>query len=128
MTGNTAKKDFIKIGKDEVPSVRYIVGGGRDVNGVNNSKENGITKKIISYKVSSNQNKDMERYAEALVNDYGYYYVYSENDFSGPTGVDLQLVKKSVEDDYILYVRIDYDTGGYTITLTRGRGTLTILD
>lgn len=128
VTGNTSKKDYIKIGEDEVPMVKLIIGAERDISGVSTSTESGITKKVIKYNVTRYQNEEMQKYAQALIDDYGYYYVYDDNDFSGPTGVDLQLVKKSVETDYILYVRIDYDMSGYTITLTRGRGTLTIID
>lgn len=127
-TGNTAKQDFIKIGADDVPSVKLIIGEERKITSVSTTTENGVTKKIIKYKVSERQNREMQKYAETLISDYGYYYVYSDNDFSGTSGIDLQLVKASVEADHILYVRIDYDREGYTVMITRGRGTLTIIN
>ena len=127
VTGNTSKKDFIKIGKDEVPSVKYIIGEVRNVTGVNSSIENGVSKKVITYSVLENQREEMLKYAQALYDNYHFwYYETNEDDFSGSEGIDLRLAKESVEEDFIIIVRIDYDRSGYTITLTRVRGTLTV--
>ena len=129
VTGDTSKQDFIKIGKDEIQSVKYILGEERKVSGVSTTTENGITKKVIVYNVLYNQREDMLDYAQTLRDVYGFYFTDNtdETDFSGAEGVDLELVKESVEDDYLIILRIDYDSTGYTITLTRARGTLTVI-
>ena len=125
VTGNTASLDRIKIGKDEVPSVKFVLGEERSVSGVSTSIENGITKKEIKYSVSENQNEEMYTYAVALTSDYGYYRL-NDNDFTGMSGYDFQFAKESVEAGYLVIVRIDYDRYGYTITLSRGTGTLNL--
>jgi len=125
VTGNVGDNDWIKIGKDEVPSVKLILGEKRVVTGVSSSIENGVTKKAITYSTSGNQSEEMETYALALVYDYGYYYL-NEADFSDSRGTDFRFAKKSVEEGYIVVVRIDYDRSGYTVTLSRGTGTLTV--
>ena len=123
VTGNTASLDKIKIGKDEVPSVKFVLGEERNVSGVSTSIENGVTKKEIKYSVSENQNEEMYTYAVALTSDYGYFRL-NDNDFTGTSGHNFQFAKESVEDGYLVIVRIDYDRYGYTITLSRGTGTL----
>jgi len=124
-TGNTAKQDFIKIGKDEVPSVKYILGEERKVIGVSSSVEkNGVVKKVIEYSVAKDQNSEMFQYAQALYDDYGFVNI-TDNDFTGSTGTDFEFAKESVEEGCLVIVRIDYDLEGYTITLVQGEGTFT---
>jgi hypothetical protein len=125
LLGNTANQDLIKIGKDEIPSVKYILGEKRNVISIDNSIRNGISKKVIVYNVTANQNADMTTYIRALHDNYGFIHI-KDNDFSGPVGVDIELAKKSVEDGYIIIVQIDYDHSGYTIAFTRIKGELTV--
>lgn len=129
VTGNTAKKDYLTIGNDEVPSVKKIIGEERNVTGVSSSNQNGIKKKVITYKVSAYQREEMQEYSKALYDRYGFwYYETDESDFSGSSGVDLRMARESKDDDYIIILRIDYDMSGYEITLTRVRGTLTVIE
>ena len=126
-TGSPANADFIKIGSDEVPSVKYIIGEARVVTGERKSTEDGVSKRVIAYEAPKNQREDMLLYANALSGNYGFwYYETDEGDFAGSRGVDLRLVKESVEEDHIVIVRLDYDLDGYTVTLSRMRGTLTV--
>jgi hypothetical protein len=62
-----------------------------------------------------------------LCDDYGYYST-NDNNFTGPTGAGFEFAKVSDEEGFIVFVMIDYDSSGYTLTLTRGKGTLTIPD
>ena len=124
VTDNTAKQDFIKIGKDEVPSVKLILGEERKVTGVTSSTENGFAKKVIEYSVAKDQNSEMLKYAQALYDDYGFVNI-TDNDFTGPTGTDFEFAKESVEKGCVVIVRIDYDLNGYTVTLVQGEGTIT---
>ena len=121
---NQADQDFISIGNDKVPSVKYILGENRAITGVNSSVENGVIKKEIQYSVSENQQEDMTTYIIALHDDYGYKHI-KDNDFSESVGVDIELAKESEDDGFIVTVRVDYDRVGYTITITRWEGALT---
>ena len=125
VTGNTAKQDFIKIGKDKIPSVKLILGEERKVAGVSSSVDkNGVAKKVIEYSVAKDQNSEMFKYAQALYDEYGFVNI-TDNDFTGPTGTDFEFAKESVEKDCVVIVRIDYDLDGYTVTLVQGEGTMT---
>jgi len=124
-TSSTADKDYFDIGKDQVPSVKLVLGETRKVTGGGASTEIGVTTKSYSYQVAENQGAEMLKYAKALIEDYGYYNS-TPNDFSGPTGKGFQFVKASVEEGYIVQVQIDYDEDGYYLTLSRFKGTLTI--
>ena len=126
VTGNTAKQDYIKIGKDEVPSVKLILGEERNITGVSSSVTNGVRTKEIKYSVTEHQSEEMFRYAQALVDNYGFYSL-NDSDFTGDRGYGFEFAKESSEDGYIVIVRIDYDRSGYTITLSRGVGTLTLI-
>jgi len=119
-----ADADFFKIGKDEVPSVKYILGETRNIASVNSSVSGGVTEKVIVYKTESNQNNEMYEYASALTNYHGYYAL-NDNDFTGSNGTGFQFAAHSVENGYVVIVRIDYNTSGYTLTIKRGTGTLT---
>jgi len=121
---DTSDQDFYKVGKDEVPSVQYILGERRNLVHVSTSVQNGVRKRIVEYQASENQGGDMERYAQALMDDYGFYET-SPHDFTGSSGRGFEFAKESVEDGFIVIVEIDYDRSGYTITILRGKGTLT---
>jgi len=114
------------MGKDEVPSVRYVLGADREITGVSNSVEDGISIKVVQYRASENPSEDMRRYVQALTDSYGFYNFNGE-DFSGDQGIDFEYAKVSVESGYVIVVRIDYDSNGYTITYKRGLGSLTFI-
>jgi hypothetical protein len=123
--GNAANQDFIKIRGDKVPSVKYILGEKRNVISVSSSVVNGVSERVIEYSVSANQREEMITYISALNYDYGYAHI-KDNDLSGPIGTDIILAKESVEDGYVVIVRIDYSLKGYTITISLEKGTLTV--
>ena len=127
MAGNNDETDFFKIGKDQVPSVQYILGEKRDITSVSSSISNGVSEKVIQYKVGSDQKSDMYAYALALVSDYGYAPV-NDSDFTRSTGVNCLFAAESAQKGYVVTVRIDYDLSGYTLTIRRGTGTLTFPD
>jgi len=126
-TGNAANQDYFKIGPDRVPSVKLILGEQRDIASFNSSVSGSVRTIDIKYKVDENQNSEMFEYTQALINDYGFVNT-NANNFTGPTGSEFIFATESVEEGYIVMVQVDYDTGGYTLTLTRGKGTLTLLD
>ena len=122
------KMDFFEIGGDQVPSVMYVLGETRKITDATVSASSKAEKMVVTYEVEKNQGAEMEEYAEALMDDYDFLSV-NEYDFSGNRGKNFQFAKESDEDDdYIVVVRIDYTTSGYTLTITRGKGTLTVHD
>jgi len=123
-TGNIAGQDYIDMGPDQIPSVKLVLGEERNVSSYNSSTSNGIQTITIVYKVDENQAGDMRTYAEALMNRYEFFNT-TEYDFNGPTGSGFIFATESVQEGFIILLQIDYDTSGYTITLTRGEGTLT---
>ena len=124
---NAADEDFFEIGNDKVPSVKYILGERRDVISVSSSVSGDTSRKIIQYSVSSNQREDMETYALALMSEHGFYNT-TPYDFTGSTGRGFDFTKESRESGFIVIVTIDYDRSGYTISILRAKGTLTIPD
>ena len=123
-TGNIAGQDYINMGPDQIPSVKLILGEERNISSYNSSTSGGIQTITIVYKVEENQAGEMRTYAEALMNRYEFFNTTPYN-FSEPTGSDFVFAADSVEEGFIILLQIDYDTSGYTITLTRGEGTLT---
>ena len=122
------KMDFFEIGGDQVPSVMYVLGETRKITDATVSASSKAEKMVVAYEVEKNQSAEMEEYAEVLMDDYDFLSV-NEYDFSGTRGKNFQFAKESDEDDdYIIVVRIDYTTSGYTLTITRGKGTLTVHD
>ena len=125
ITGGQEDKDYFQIGKDQVPSVKLVLGEKRNITGYSSSASGGVQTVTVDYKVGSNQNKEMQEYAQALIVDHGYLNTTSY-DFNGATGSGFQFAKESDEKGFIVIVTIDYDKNGYKLTLTRGEGTLTI--
>ena len=125
--GNTAKLDYIKLGNDEIPTVKNILRGERNMTGMSTSTSGGAVTKTLTYSVPIDSDKDMREYARGLMENYGYYNT-TPYDFSERRGVGFEFARESSEAGFILVVRIDYDSGGYTITMTRSRGTLTVYD
>jgi len=129
--GAEAEKDYFSIGPDQVPSMKLVVGETRNITSYKSSTTNGIKTITVVYKLDDEldyetyEDKDVFRYAEALMLDYGYVNITDYN-FRGDTGSGFQFARESIEDGYVLIVQIDFDTRGYTLTISRGTGTLTI--
>jgi len=83
-------------------------------------------KLVVEYSVSDNQGDEMEEYAQALVDDFDFIAL-DEYDFGGKRGSNFQFVKVSDEDDeYIVIVTLDFNNNGYTLTIERREGELSI--
>ena len=123
--GNIADKDYFELGVDQVPSVKLVLGETRDISSSSSSTSNGIQTMVIKYSVETNQANEMRQYTQALVNEYGFVATTS-SDFSMPTGNDMEFARESDEDGFIVMVSVEYGITGYTLTITRGKGTLTL--
>ena len=122
-TGKAADRDYFRIGADEVPSVKLVLGEKRDVSSVKTGTTDNGREMVINYKVAEGQGNDMGIYAKALMDDYGYINT-TPYDFTGPKGSGFEFAKESVMDGFVVLVQIDYGTGGYDLTLRVSAGKL----
>jgi len=126
LLNNSGGDEFFEIGDDAVPSVMYILGEKRKISSFSKSTSRGTDKIVVVYSVDKNQGEEMEEYAQALVDDFDFISV-EEYDFGGRRGSDFRFVKESDEDDeLVVLVSIDFDSKGYTLTITRGEGTINV--
>ena len=126
-TGNIAGNDFFKLGDDQIPTVKYVLGEERKITSYSTSKSGGIQETVVKYSVSENQGDEMLEYCKALMDKYGFYNT-TPYDFSGAKGSGFEFMAESVEEGYLLVATVDYDKNGYVLTYKRGKGELTVYD
>ena len=121
-TGNTANAEEYKLGNDTIKSIKAIV-EKRQVVYVSTKTSNGITTKTIEYK-SDNVQDDLLKYSEYLRNEEGFSLTKDMDLSVIPSTVELG--KISNDTGNLIMMTIDYNSFGYTITIQKGEGTLTI--
>lgn len=121
-TGNTANAEEYKLGNDTIKSVKAIV-EKRQVVSVSTETSNGITTKKIEYK-SDNVQDDLLKYTQYLRNEGGFKLTKDMDLSLIPSTVELG--KNSNDAGKIVMMTIDYNSLGYTITIQKGEGTLTM--
>ena len=123
--GGASKADYYEIGNDKIPSVKYVLDEKRKVTSTETSVSGSVTTKTVRYSVSGNeQNQDMSKYIEYLHDKEGFMYT-SDFDFSGSTGT-AELGRDSVDSGFIIQITLAYNTSGYTVTIVRQEGSLTM--
>lgn len=121
-TGNTANAEEYKLGNDTIKSIKAIV-EKRQVVSVSTKTSNGITTKTIEYK-SDNVQDDLLKYTEYLRNEEGFSLTKDMDLSVIPSTVELG--KNSNDTGNLIMMTIDYNSFGYTITVQKGEGTLTM--
>lgn len=121
-TGNTANSEEYKLGNDTIKSIKAIV-EKRQVVSVSTKTSNGITTKTIEYK-SDNVQDDLLKYTEYLRNEEGFSLTKDMDLSVIPSTVELG--KNSNDTGNLIMMTIDYNSFGYTITIQKGEGTLTM--
>lgn len=121
-TGNTANAEEYKLGNDTIKSIKAIV-EKRQVVSVSTKTSNGITTKTIEYK-SDNVQDDLLKYSEYLRNEEGFSLTKDMDLSVIPSTVELG--KISNDTGNLIMMTMDYNSFGYTITIQKGEGTLTI--
>lgn len=121
-TGNTANAEEYKLGNDTIKSVKAIV-TKRQVVSTSTEISNGITTKRIEYKSDSVQ-EDLLKYIEYLRNEESFYLTKNMNLSTIPSTIELG--KNSKDNGQLIMMTIDYNSFGYTITIQKGKGTLTM--
>jgi nitrogen fixation-related uncharacterized protein len=122
---------YYDLGRDLVASITKIV-GEREISGYDRKTENGATILKAAYltdpKDKTQPANDVWDYFQYLMNDEGFISLVSFDVLPYEGGVDLSLAKYSVDEGQIIIVNIYYDSGGYTLEITKCEGTLTIFD
>lgn len=121
-TGNTANAEEYKLENDTIKSIKAIV-EKRQVVSVSTKTSNGITTKTIEYK-SDNVQDDLLKYTEYLRNEEGFSLTKDMDLSVIPSTVELG--KNSNDTGNLIMMTIDYNSFGYTITIQKGEGTLTM--
>lgn len=121
-TGNTANAEEYKLGNDTIKSIKAIV-EKRQVVSVSTETSDGITTKTIEYK-SDNVQDDLLKYTEYLRNEEGFSLTKDMDLSVIPSTVELG--KNSNDTGNLIMMTIDYNSFGYTITVQKGEGTLTM--
>ena len=121
-TGNTANADEYKLGNDTIKSIKAVV-EKRQVTSVSTEVSNGVTTKTIGYK-SDNVQEDLLKYTQYLRNEGGFSLSKDMNLNVNPSTVELS--KTSSDAGKIIMMTIDYNSFGYTITIQKFEGTLTM--
>lgn len=118
--GKVNNADEYTIGKDSVISIKSVV-GVRNIENKISTLEKGVNTTKYVYKVDSNITDDIQKYIDKL-KENGFLTI-KDADFSQTTST-AKLGKSSVEEDYVIIVQIDYDTTGYTVSVSKGTGTI----
>lgn len=106
---------------DSIPSVNSVV-GDRKVEGVSAGTSNGVAKQEYKY-ASDSVTQDLIAYIQELLNNQGFLGI-SDFDVSVIPGSG-QIAKASKDSGKIIIMQLDYTSTGYTITISKGEGTLT---
>lgn len=120
--GNSANADEYKLGDDTVKSIKAVV-EKRKVVSISTATSNGVKTKKVEYKSNTVQ-EDLTKYVQYLRDEAGY--VLTKDVDLSQKSASIELGKKSVDSGKILIMTIDYNPFGYTITLQKGEGTLTM--
>ena len=122
---------YYDLGRDLVASITQIV-GEREISGYDRKTENGATILKAAYltdpKDKTQPANDVWDYFQYLMNEEGFTSLVSFDVLPYEGGIDLSLAKYSVDEGQIIVVKIYYDSGGYTLEITKSEGTLTFFD
>lgn len=112
------KADFYTMGEDRIPSVKAAI-GERDIHSVSKTSENGLVTHTYGFR-SDSAESDVLAYSEYLVEQSGF--TETSMDSSG-----IIYAKKSLEEGKIIVITLSYTAFDYTITLQKGKGSLSVL-
>ena len=124
MVGNASNLEEDTLGNDTIKSIKAVV-DKRTVTSVSTQLSDGIKTKSIHYRSDSVQD-DLRVYVQYLREEAGFHLTKDMDLSQIPSTV--QMGKPSEDSGQILLLTIDYDAFGYTISLQKGRGSLTLDD
>jgi len=121
--GKTANEEEYKLGDDTIKTVKAVV-GKRQVVSTSTESSNGMTTRRVEYKSESVQ-EDLAKYIQYLRETEGFTLTGDMNLTKIPSTVHLGK-ESSVNKGKLLMITIEYDAFGYTITIQKGNGTLSL--
>jgi len=117
--GGLPKMDHYELGPDQVPSVKLVLGGERRVVSSSITTVRDSSEWVIRYQPAAGQPTEWSQYLEYLVGAEGFEFLRRDKP-TDPVGVAV-LTKPSVEAGFIIYLQIQWDATGYTLTALRSR-------
>ena len=108
--------DFYKMGDDIVPSIKSVV-GERKLSGAETAVINSINTKKYTYTKIESPQTDIKEYFQYLMDNEGFEALSTSN-----RGDVNKIIRKSVDEGYIIVVSIEMHRQGYTIILQKGKG------
>jgi len=118
--GGKADADSFKFGKDEIASVKAVV-GRREMSKFETKISGGLTVGTFVYKDVEDVQKDLLEYVNYLRNREGFSVTVAY-DLSASSG-SFQLAKPSVEEGKVIILDVDYTKTGFSLVFTKGEGT-----
>jgi len=124
-------KGTYEMGKDSITSIKGVIGemGARKVTGVSTATNNGVQTKEYTYTTDpadeTQAANDIAAYWNYIHANDGFLSLVDFDSLPYAGDVELRFAKNSVDEGKIIIMDIEYNTKGYTITLTKGEGTLT---
>ena len=120
------KENYYKIGGEQIASVRKVLSEDRTIVNISDTTDGNDIYKAISYSVTdADPSDDMYDYVQYLRQQEGFYLL-SDLDFS-TSYASCELGKDSAAAGYMLVVNVVYNSSGYTVTVGKEEGTLTLL-
>jgi len=117
-----------ELGKDSITSMSGALGVERKMNGISAETKNGVQTNIYEYLTDPNDNtqaaNDVAVYFQYLLDNDGFLSMKAFNGLPYEGGVEMQFAKSSVDEGKIIILDIEYNEKGYTLTFTKGTGTL----
>ena len=121
----TSNADYFKFGKDQIPSVKLVLGEERKlVSTSTTAVPGGGQTKVFEYQVpGTSQNEDMFNYLTYLREKDGFLLLtgFDFNDQEGSCVVG----RNSVDEGYEIQLQIEYNRNGYTISVLKQKGGIT---
>jgi len=126
--GALADKGTYALGKDSVTSIAGALGEERKMNGVSAETKNGVQTHTYEYLTDPDDPtqaaNDVAVYFQYLLDHDDFLSMKAFNGLPYEGGVEMQFAKNSVDDGKIIILDIVYNEKGYTLTFTKGKGTL----
>lgn len=113
----TKNADYYDLGSDQISSVKAVL-GVRNINRVSTSNNNGIITKLYEYR-SNTSTEDIEQYIAYLTENEGFILTSLNNN-------QQVYAKESNDKGKLLLLDITNNGFGFTLTIKKGEGTLTI--
>jgi len=120
--------DLVKMGRDEIPSIKAVV-GKRDVQSSSATDSGGVMTTTLVYqtKVANQSADDISAYIKHLTDRHGFISLADMAPSEVYTnGYTVQLAKESLDSGKIIVCTMDFANAGYTLVYRKGVGTITI--